>query len=148
MTEMTGESAPDAPRAVEAIGGDHEVGWPLGALEMRILRAVWGRGSATVRDVLADIAPDHPVAYTTVMTVMSRLAEKGLLRRRRQGKAYYYSPALTQEELAAAVSQRLLNSLVAEFGELAIAQFAAQLERIDQERLRRLREAIEGRTKP
>lgn len=124
-----------------AMNTDHDVDWPLGSLELRTLRSIWNRGAATVRDVLADIAPNHPVAYTTVMTVMSRLADKGLLRRELSGKTYSYTPVLTPEEFTAAVSQRMLRSLVDEFGELAITQFAAELERVDPDRLRRLEEA-------
>lgn len=122
-----------------------ELGWPLGSLEMRILRVVWDRGRATVRDVLDVIVPDHVIAYTTVMTVMGRLADKGLLRRELSGKTYVYIPALTPAEFASSVSQRLVESLVAEFGELAIAQFAAELERVDPERLRGLLAAAEGK---
>lgn len=135
----------DGSEAEDAMGAEREFDWPLGSLEMRALRAVWNRGSATVRDILDDIAPSHPVAYTTVMTVMSRLADKGLLRRELVGKTYCYTPAFTPEEFTASVSQRMLRSLVAEFGDLAIAQFAAELKRVDPERLRRLREATEGR---
>lgn len=128
--------------------GDQELGWPLGSLELRVLRAVWARGPATVRDVLAAIAPEHPVAYTTVMTVMSRLADKGVLRRRLSGKTYSYTPAYSPEEFTAAVSQRMVSSLVAEFGDLALAQFAAELARVDPERLQRLRQLTEGQASP
>ena len=140
----------DARKRVDASPADvdQDLGWPLGSLEMRILRAVWSRGSGTVREILADIAPDHPIAYTTVMTVMGRLAEKGLLRRELIGKTYQYAPAVTPEEFAASVSQRMVRSLVAEFGELAVAQFSLQLDRVDPDRLRRLREATEGFTQP
>ncbi len=130
---------------MDGCGGDQVLGWPLGSLEMRILRAVWKRGEATVRDVVDDIMPDHPVAYTTVMTVMSRMADKGVFERRLAGKSYTYRPARTAEEFAAAVSQRMVHSLVTEFGDLAIAQFAAALERIDSGRMRRLRDARKGR---
>lgn len=128
--------------------GEQDIGWPLGPLELRILRAVWSRGSGTVREILAEIAPEHPIAYTTAMTVMGRLAEKGLLRRELTGKTYRYAPTVTPEEFAASVSQRMVRSLVAEFGELAIAQFSRQLDRVDPDRLRRLREATEGVIEP
>lgn len=129
--------------AHEALG-EQDLGWPLGPLELRVLRAVWQRGAGTVRDILSDIAPEHPVAYTTVMTVMARLADKGLLRRELSGKTYHYTATLTPEEFTAAVSQRMVHSLVAEFGELAVAQFSAELARVDPERLRRLRQSTEG----
>lgn len=136
----------DPASGAPAAGQD--LGWPLGTLEMRVLRAVWARGRATVRDILSDVTATHPVAYTTVMTVMSRLAEKSVLRRELVGKTHWYTASLTPEAFAAAVSQRVLHSLVAEFGDLAIVQFAAELQRIDPERLGRLRNAAQRRGAP
>lgn len=117
-----------------------ELNWPLGSLESLVLHSVWRHGDVTVRMVMADIATEHPVAYTTVMTVMVRMAEKGLLRRQLSGKTHIYSAALSPEEFAAAVSQRMFQSLVSEFGDLAIAQFAAELARVDPQQLRRLKQ--------
>lgn len=118
-----------------------EITWPLGPLELRIMRTVWAHGRANVRAAHTHLAADHPVAYTTVMTVMNRLAEKGLLRRELVGKSYFYTPALTPETLAARVSQQLLHSLQEELGEAAVAQFAAALDSIDAGRLDALRRA-------
>ena len=122
---------------------DTGIGWPLGPLEMRVLHILWSCGPATVRDVLTQIAPTHQVAYTTVMTVLTRLAEKGLVHRELVGKGYVYRPAYSEQEFAGAVSQRMLQSLVAEFGDIAVAQFAAQLDRVDPCWLDRLRTALE-----
>lgn len=118
-----------------------EIGWPLGPLEMRLLHTVWAHGRATVRAVVAHLVAEHPVAYTTVMTVMNRLVEKGLLRRELVGKSYFYTATLTPEMLAARISCQLLHSLQAELGEAAVAQFSAELGRIDTERLAALRRA-------
>lgn len=134
---------PPGPRADADDGRAPDLRWPLGPLELPVLRVVWRLGRATVRNVLAEVTPRHPVAYTTVMTVMGRLAEKGLLRRTLVGKTHWYVPALTADQFTAAVSQQLLRSLVAEFGAGAIAQFAAQLDQVDGERLTRLQHAVE-----
>lgn len=113
--------------------------WPLGPLAERILQVIWQRGPSTVRQVLEALTPDHAVAYTTVMTVMTRMAERGLLRRVASGGSYTYSATHSEAEYGALVSQRLARDLVARFGDLALAQFAAELERLDPERLRQLR---------
>jgi predicted transcriptional regulator len=69
----------------------------LGPFERRLLTELWSRGSATVRELLAD-SKIHQ-AYTTVMTTMDRLYKKGLLNRVVEGRAFRYSPRHTAEEL-------------------------------------------------
>lgn len=114
--------------------------WPLGPLEERVLQIVWRRGPCTVRRVLEDLLPEHRVAYTTVMTVMVRLAEKGLLRRESSGGSYTYTAAFSEREYAALVTRRLTRDLVARFGDVALLQFAAELENVDPDHLRELRD--------
>jgi predicted transcriptional regulator len=69
----------------------------LGPLERRLLREVWSRGNATVRELVETGRMQQ--AYTTVMTTMDRLYKKGLLDRAAEGKAFRYSPRHTPEEL-------------------------------------------------
>ena len=69
----------------------------LGPFEQQLLRELWSRGSATVRELLAD-GKIHQ-AYTTVMTTMDRLHKKGLLDRAAEGRAFRYTPRLSSEEL-------------------------------------------------
>lgn len=66
---------------------------PLGETEMEVLRHVWNTGDATVADVHTAIQRDRPVAYTTVMTVMKNLHDKGYLARHRDGRQDRYSAA-------------------------------------------------------
>lgn len=68
-------------------------------LELAILRALWRRGKATVKEVRADLAPSRKLAYTTVMTVMDRLFRKGLARRTRRSRAHVYEPAVLEGRL-------------------------------------------------
>ncbi len=92
---------------------------------------LWKRRQATVRDVVDDLARSRSLAYTTVMTIMSRLYAKGLLVRERDGKTYVYRPAFTREEHRARLSRDLVRGLVDEFGDVALAQFAAELSSVD-----------------
>lgn len=81
----------------------------LGDLEVQVMRQIWARpGPVTVRDVLGDLQRDRTIAYTTVMTVMDNLRKKGWLRRRQQGRAYLYEPALSSEEYSAGVMRKAL----------------------------------------
>jgi predicted transcriptional regulator len=69
----------------------------LGPFEQQLLRELWSRGSATVREMVDDTGIHQ--AYTTVMTTMDRLFKKGLLDRSAEGRAFRYTPRLSSEEL-------------------------------------------------
>ena len=115
----------------------------LGPLEARVMAVAWKAGTPlSVRDVVDALGATSP-AYTTVMTIMSRLAEKGLLSRRPAGKAYLYEARLSEDEFLERTARRSVRKLVEDFGELALTQFAAELDRKKPgtaERLRRLRD--------
>ena len=108
----------------------------LGTLERQIMPVVWELGEATVADVHKRIEP--PNSYETVKTVMARMAEKGLLQRTRDKKAYIYRATLSQEGLENQVSRQMLDSLLTGFGSTAISQFADLLKE-KPERLEELR---------
>jgi predicted transcriptional regulator len=103
----------------------------LGPLEAAVMDRVWKRRSATVREIVEDLARARELAYTTVMTIMVRLREKGLLERSRDGKTYVYRPALSREELRARLSRDLARGLVADFGDAALTAFTAELGTVD-----------------
>jgi predicted transcriptional regulator len=85
----------------------------LGPLEEAVLEAVWGLGGErSVRDVLA--AMTGAPAYTTIMTTLERLSRKGLLRRRKEGRAFVYAAAVTRSELTRRRASRILGGLLSE----------------------------------
>jgi predicted transcriptional regulator len=71
----------------------------LGETEMEVLQHVWSLGEATVADVRARILDDRDVAYTTVMTVLKNLTEKGYLTYRTDGRTYVYRAARPPQEV-------------------------------------------------
>jgi predicted transcriptional regulator len=113
---------------------------PLHELEALVMEEVWRQREATVRDVLTTLnrGPKQR-AYTTVMTIMNRLDEKGLLDRERQGKRDLYRPVMSREEYLDARAQAEVRSLVDEYGDVALAHFAKHVDGIDGKRLRELR---------
>ena len=115
-------------RRLRRIGSEEKF---LGPLEAAVMERLWKRGSATVRDVVEDLGRTRALAYTTVMTIMTRLHAKGLLARDRDGKTYVYRPAFTREEHRERLSRDLVRGLVDEFGEVALAHFAAELDGVD-----------------
>jgi len=112
----------------------------LGPLEGRIMRAVWRRevrAPFVVRDVQA-LTPE--LAYTTVMTTLRRLADKGLLVAEAAPgrKAHEYRPAGTPAEFLVAMSRQDAADAVQRYGDAALAAFAAQLDGLTPEQRRRL----------
>lgn len=102
---------------------------------------VWRQGEATVRAVLTALNRDTKErAYTTVMTIMSRLDRKGLLTRTRTGKSDLYRPVMSREEYLDARAEAEVEALVDQFGDVALAHFAEQVEKLDRKQLRALRE--------
>ena len=119
----------------------------LGELEAEIMALLWRLdGSVTVRDVLPLINAkrDHPVAYTTVMTVMARLARKQLLHRELVNQTHVYRVAQTRDDFLRQTSDRLVKELVDDFGDVAIASFVQAMRRTDPAQLEQLRRYIEA----
>jgi predicted transcriptional regulator len=75
---------------------------PSGELENQVLEILWSQGRPmTPRDVHDVLSADRTLAYTTAMTILVRLCEKGLVDRERSGRAFAYRPVLSREERAA-----------------------------------------------
>jgi predicted transcriptional regulator len=82
----------------------------LGALERDVLSVCWEGRDFSVREVCTRLSAS--IAYTTVMTTMDRLFKKGLLARRKVGRAFVYSPTVSRDELEGVVASELVQSLL------------------------------------
>ncbi len=104
------------------------------------MEEVWRRGEASVREVMRTLndGADKERAYTTYMTIMTRLERKGLLDRRRQGKTDFYRPRHARDQYADLRARAELDSIVDQFGDLALAHIARQLAALDPRRRRAL----------
>ena len=113
-----------------------------GELQGRVLEVVRQCQSCTVRDVHEALCSEREVAYTTVLTVMSRLVQRGILERHKQGKAGVFSLAVSDDADAAG---RAVEYLLGRFGNVAIAQFVSHAKASPDvlEELRRLVESDE-----
>lgn len=119
----------------------------LGELEADVMTVVWEKGSTTVQEVKDTLEPRRTLAYTTVMTVMSRLAEKGILIRRKHGRAYFYSPAASQEKVAGSMLRSLVRRLYDGATGKAIAHLLENEDGVDDEELARLERLIQDKRK-
>ena len=96
----------------------------LAPLELDCMTALWLLGEGTVREIRETLAPRRPRAYTTIMTIMDRLAQKGIVERQRTGRAWKYRANLSKEDARAhAVAQVVENFFGGSMEEL-LAQMA------------------------
>ena len=117
----------------------------LGPLEQDVMEAVWQLGESTVRDVHNLLASSRSIAYTTVMTTMTRLASKGLLTRDTEGLAHRYRPAVSREHYARSTVEGVMGWLLDRFPEPAAAYLADVVEQADDASLADLRAAAARR---
>lgn len=117
----------------------------LGELETEVMELTWQLGRATVRDVHQRLQRKRPLAYTTVMTTMTRLAQKGLLEREQESNYCVYRPALTRDEFMDRVARTVLDGLLEEFARPVFSHLVERMGAEDEARLRELEEIIRRR---
>lgn len=120
----------------------------LGDLEARVMQAVWDIGRAVpARTVYERIAREHSIAIHTVITVLNKLVEKGLLQREKQGELLHFAPRLTEEEFRAQASRRVVEGILSFGPEAVTASFVDVLAEQDPEQLAELGRLIRRRLK-
>lgn len=83
----------------------------LGDLERSVMDVLWNGGSYTVREIHSVLSQERDLAYTTVMTVLDRLAKKGVADRERVGRSWRYTAAASHEELTAVAMRASFEEL-------------------------------------
>jgi predicted transcriptional regulator len=120
---------------------------PLHELEADVMEEVWRRGEASVREIMnvLNASAHRDRAYTTYMTIMARLDSKGMLERRREGKTDFYRPVYTREQYGDLRARAEVDSIVDQFGDLALAHIARQMAQMDPQRRRALQRLARGK---
>jgi predicted transcriptional regulator len=116
---------------------------PFGHLEERVMEILWSCTEANVRDVVEKL--ERPLAYTTVMTTLDRLYKKGLLARRKESRAFIYSPRMSKSDW----ERERASGLVAQFlsgpdqgRELLLSTFLDAMGDLDEQLLEELEKKI------
>jgi predicted transcriptional regulator len=109
------------------------------------MQILWQEKRSTVKKVHRKLAQNRDIAYTTVMTTMGRLAEKGVLDRHREGLAYVYTPAISEEEFVTMVVHQVLDGLMDDYSDMAVDYMIDYLAKNNPDELRRLQQTIQSR---
>lgn len=119
------------------------LGKVLGHLEEEIMGVLWKRGEAAGKEVLEEIRQNRDIAFTTVLTVLERLAKKGLVKRTKGAGGYIFEPVYSKEEFTGAVSREVLEGVVELWRGPAVASFVDILAKRDPGELDKLSRLIE-----
>ncbi|WP_158751200.1 BlaI/MecI/CopY family transcriptional regulator [Acidobacterium sp. S8] len=104
--------------------------------ELELLRVLWEKGPATVRELHDEVNLQRAVGYTSVLKILQIMTEKGLVEREESGKAHIYRSAASQEEtqnqLLRDLSERLFSGSAAQLAMHALAMQPASAEELDE----------------
>lgn len=109
-----------------------------GELQVQLMAAIWRLDGGTVEQVRSELHPRYRGAYTTVQTVLNRLAERGLLARHKTGNAIEYRPRVSEADyLSRAIAQTLAGAST-DARQTALARLIADLDSGELTELQRL----------
>jgi predicted transcriptional regulator len=114
----------------------------FGPLEAKVMDVLWSGSEMSIKDVQKKLEQEKHLNFNTVMTVINRLVEKGVLVKRTEGRTSLYRPVLSREEFMETQSRELTHELMDEFGPLVVNHMLDALEEVDQELLDKLEEKI------
>ena len=113
--------------AVEKARGPRRSVLDLAPLELDCMNTLWPMGEASVRQIRDQLAGRLPRAYTTIMTIMDRLARKGVVERRKTGRAYVYRPNLSAEDARTQALGQVVEGFFGGSKEALLKELGAQI---------------------
>jgi predicted transcriptional regulator len=109
-----------------------------GELQTQLMSALWRLGAGTVEQVRSELPPRYQGAYTTVQTVLNRLAERGLLSRHKLGNAIEYRPKVSEADYLSRSIARTLAGASSGARQAALARLIADLDKGELTEIQRL----------
>jgi len=109
--------------------------------ELRLMRVLWMRGESTVADMVSATAEDGPLAYTSVLTTIRILENKGYVAHRQEGRAFLYSSCIGEQEASRSEVRHVLQRFFGNSREKLLLSLLGD-DDITPDELKRLKEAI------
>ncbi|MFJ8263035.1 BlaI/MecI/CopY family transcriptional regulator [Rummeliibacillus sp. NPDC094406] len=110
----------------------------FGPLEAKIMDILWNSDEMTIKEVQHHLEKEKATNFNTVMTVMNRLVEKGILQKRAEGRSSMYKPIQSRNEFVDTQSKEMTNELMDEFGNVVVSHMLDALEDVDDELVKKL----------
>lgn len=114
----------------------------FGPLEAKIMDILWNDVEMTIKDVQQVLDKEKMTNFNTVMTVMNRLVEKGILEKRAEGRSSLYKPIQSRVEFLSEQSKEMTNELMDEFGNVVVSHMLDALEDVDDDLVAKLEQKI------
>lgn len=114
----------------------------FGPLEAKIMDILWNDVEMTIKDVQQTLDQEKLTNFNTVMTVMNRLVEKGILQKRTEGRSSLYKPVLSRDDFLNTQSKEMTNELIDEFGNVVVSHMLDALEDVDDDLVAMLEKKI------
>ena len=109
--------------------------------ELRLMKILWRRGECAVTDLVADLPDGENLAYTSVLTTIRILEQKGYVEHRQEGRAFIYRPCVAEHEASRSEVRQVLNRFFGNSRERLLLSLLGD-EEVTQEELRRLKDLI------
>lgn len=109
--------------------------------ELRLMRLLWARGESAVADLVQSLPEDTPLAYTSVLTTIRILENKGYVRHRKEGRAFLYSPRVAEHEAQQGEIRHILQRFFGNSRERLVLSLLGDAD-ITPEELERMKKAI------
>jgi len=110
----------------------------FGPLEAKIMDILWNNDEMTIKEVQHILEKEKAMSFNTVMTVMNRLVEKGILQKRTEGRSSMYKPIQSRIVFLDTQSKEMTNELMDEFGNVVVSHMLDALEDVDDELVAKL----------
>ena len=117
----------------------------LGDLGTAVMAVVWESESCDVNDVLERLVWDKPLAYTTIMTVMTRLVEKGFLKRSRSGRKFVYTAVAQRDEVARNRFRKIVDGFYGGLTGMAVSELLSGDDDVSEDELQALEDLVRRR---
>ena len=115
----------------------------FGPLEAKIMDVLWEGDEQTIKGVQQVLEQEKSTNFNTVMTVMNRLVDKGILQKRAEGRSNLYKPVQSRSDFLNAQSKEMTNELIDEFGNVVISHMLNALEEADDDLVAKLEQKVE-----
>lgn len=114
----------------------------FGPLEAKIMEILWNHEEMSIKDVQRILEQEKMTNFNTVMTVMNRLVEKGILQKRAEGRSSLFKPVQSRIDFLNAQSKEMTHELMDEFGNVVVSHMLDALEEVDEDLVAKLEQKI------